>query len=95
MIAYLMLQNNSNYMNSGQAWELMPVIPPTWEVEIWRQRLGRLRLDVSPDKKSARLHLNQLKKLDTVVCPHNPSYAGGISRRMAVQASPSRKHLQK
>jgi hypothetical protein len=54
------------------------------------EEIGRIWAETSQSKKLVRPHLN--KKLGVVVHACHPSYVGGVSRRIAVQASPGKKH---
>jgi hypothetical protein len=59
----------------------MPIIPATLEVEI-----KRTIVQVQQEKKLARPYLNKLNRCSCT--KYNPSYSGGIGRKIAVQGHP-------
>jgi hypothetical protein len=59
----------------------MPIIPVTWEAVI-----EQIKVEDQPWQKVSRTLSQPIKKLAVEACTCHPSYVGGITRRIDVQA---------
>jgi F0F1-type ATP synthase gamma subunit len=66
----------------------IPVVSSTWKVEI-----GKIKVQGQSGHKGIKTasQQQQQQKAGVVVCTCNSSFAGGISRRITVQAGPCEK----